>query len=360
MCGAAETHRRAAPVPKVQTMLTIDGSKGEGGGQILRTALALSAVTGTPFQIEKIRAGRSRPGLMRQHVTAARAAAEICGGRLEGGDPGSMTLRFEPGRPRGGAYRFAVGTAGSATLVLQTVLPALLLAEEPSQLVLEGGTHNPAAPPFDFLARTFLPQLAKMGARVTATLEKPGFYPAGGGRFTIAIEPAHLAPLRLLARGELRGSSAEAVVAGGVSRRVAERELASVARVLAWERAAMRCTTLGDAHGPGNVVMIVLESEHVTEVVTGFGERGVSAEQVGERVAKEAARYLACDAPVGEHLADQLLLPLAIAGGGSFRTLEPSSHTRTQAELIPLFLPRVVRVTKEDETVFRVDVLETA
>ena len=320
-------------------MLTIDGSRGEGGGQILRTALALSAVTGAAFRIEKIRAGRARPGLMRQHLTSAQAAAEICGARMEGAEPGSTSLRFEPGRVRAGAYRFAVGTAGSTTLVLQTVLPALLRADAPSSLVLEGGTHNPSAPPFDFLVRSFLPQLAKMGARVTATLEKPGFYPAGGGRFTVAIEPAaELKPLVLHARGEAGAQTVEAKVAG-LSKQIAERELAAIGEVLGWERRAMQATVIGDAHGPGNVVLITIESEHVTEVVTGFGERGVSAEEVGARVAREAARYLATDAPVGEHLADQLLLPMALGGGGSFVTVEPSSHTRTQAELISLFLP---------------------
>jgi RNA 3'-terminal phosphate cyclase (ATP) len=326
-----------------------------GGGQILRTALALSAVTGIPVQIDGIRAGRSRPGLMRQHMTAAHAAAEICGARVEGNEPGSTALRFEPGRVRAGVYRFAVGTAGSATLVLQTVLPALLRADGPSSLVLEGGTHNPAAPPFDFLARSFLPQLEKMGARVTASLEKPGFYPAGGGRFTVAIEPARLEPLTLLERGATRGFDAEAVVAG-LSPRIAERELAAIARALGWDRSAMRSTALDDAHGPGNVVTITLASEHVTEVVTGFGERGVSAEAVGERVAKEAARYLASDAPVGEHLADQLLLPMALAGGGSICTLEPSSHTSTQAALIALFLPVNVRTTREGTDRYRIDV----
>jgi len=147
----------------------------------LRTSLALALVTGKGFRMDGIRAGRSRPGLLRQHLTAVRAAAEISGATVRGDEPGSKALSFEPGAVRGGAYRFAVGTAGSATLVLQTVLPALLLAEEASTLTLEGGTHNPAAPPFDFLARTFLPQLAKMGARVEATLERHGFIPRVAG-----------------------------------------------------------------------------------------------------------------------------------------------------------------------------------
>ncbi len=337
-------------------MLTIDGSTGEGGGQILRTALALSAVTGTPFRVQNVRAGRSRPGLLRQHLTAARAAAEICGARLRGDEPGGRALEFEPGPVRGGTYHFAVGTAGSATLVLQTVLPALLLADAPSRLVLEGGTHNPSAPPFEFLVRTFLPQLAKMGARVTATLERPGFYPAGGGRFTVTIEPARLVPFELLACGAPGARAVEATVAG-LSPRIARRELDAIASALSWDREAMRCISLDEAYGPGNVVTIALESEAVTELVVGFGQRNVSAEAVGERVAKEAARYLAAGVPVGEHLADQLLLPMALAGGGSFRTVEPSSHTRTQAELIARFVPIEVRVTPEGHDAARIDVV---
>lgn len=341
-------------------MLRIDGSKGEGGGQILRTALALSAVTGTPFQIDKIRAGRARPGLMRQHTTAVRAAAEICGARTDGAEPGSTALRFEPGAARGGEYHFAVGTAGSATLVLQTVLPALLLAGTGSSLLLEGGTHNPSAPPFDFLVRSFLPQLARMGARVTATLEKPGFYPAGGGRFRVAIEPwTEREPLTLLERGASRVQTAEAIVAGLPSR-IAERELDVLRQALGWERRTMRATKLADAHGPGNVVIVTLESDEVTEVATGFGERAVPAEEVAEGVAKEAARYLEAGVPVGEHLADQLLLPMALAGGGTFRTLEPSSHTRTQAEILPLFLPVEVRMEAEGADRWRVEVLRKA
>ena len=340
-------------------MLTIDGSKGEGGGQILRTALALSLVTGTPFRIEKIRAGRAKPGLMRQHATAVRAAAEISRANVTGGDPGSMELTFAPGAVRGGTYRFAVGTAGSATLVLQTVLPALLRADAVSTLTLEGGTHNPSAPPFEFLRDSFLPQLAKMGANVVATLERPGFYPAGGGRFTVTITRVDtLRPLSLLTRGALRARRVEARIAG-VSTSVAERELSAIARVLDWERRDMTRIDLPAAYGPGNVISIVLESDEVTEIVTGFGERGVSAETIATRVAKEAARYLALDVPVGEHLADQLILPMALAGGGTFRTLAPSMHTTTQAELIPLFLPIAVEAMREGEDAYRISVRAT-
>jgi len=164
-------------------MITIDGSQGEGGGQILRSSLALSLVTGKPFSMEKIRAGREKPGLLRQHLTAVKAAAEVSRAQVEGNSIGSKTLFFVPGEIKAGSYRWAVGTAGSATLVLQTVLPCLLTADKTSNLILEGGTHNPYAPPYDFLAQAFLPVVNRMGPKASCSLERPGFYPAGGGKF---------------------------------------------------------------------------------------------------------------------------------------------------------------------------------
>ena len=172
-------------------MLTIDGSVGEGGGQILRTALALALVTGTPFRIHAIRARRRKPGLLRQHLTAVNAAATVGGASTDGASLGSRELTFRPGRITPGEYRFAVGTAGSTGLVLQTVLPPLLLASGPSTVTVEGGTHNPGAPPFDFLARVFLPLLRRMGAHVEARLDRPGFYPAGGGQCTVGLGRSH-------------------------------------------------------------------------------------------------------------------------------------------------------------------------
>ncbi len=201
----------------------------------MRTALALSAVTGTPFQIDKIRAGRARPGLMRQHMTAVlRGPLRSLAARpWSATSPGRRLFASSRVAFAGVRIDLAVGTAGSATLVLQTVLPALLLADAPSSLVLEGGTHNPCSAPFDFLVRSFLLQLAKMGARVITALERAGFYPAGGGRFTVAIEPiARLAPLTLLERGAELGIAVEASVAG-LAPNIAERELAAES----WTRA---------------------------------------------------------------------------------------------------------------------------
>ena len=177
----------------------IDGSLGEGGGQILRTSLALSMLTGTPFRLTNIRAGRAKPGLLRQHLTGVEAAAAICSARTRGAELHSQDLTFEPHKVRAGDYRFSIGTAGSTTLVLQAVLPALLTASGSSTLELEGGTHNPAAPPFDFLSEAFLPLIERMGPKVTATLKRHGFFPAGGGRLVVRIEPVtKLQPLELL------------------------------------------------------------------------------------------------------------------------------------------------------------------
>lgn len=326
-------------------MLTIDGAQGEGGGQILRTALALSLVTGTPFRIENIRARRSRPGLLRQHLTAVAAAVAVGGAEVEGASLGSPALVFRPRAVRAGEYDFAIGTAGSTGLVVQTVLPALLTAAAPSTLTLEGGTHNPAAPPFDFLARAFLPLIARMGPRVEAVLDRAGFYPAGGGRCLFRITPApRLAPLTLLDRGAVRRRHARALVAR-LPRQIADRELAVVRARLGWSAEEVEAAVVdGEARGPGNVLLLELESEHVTEVVSGFGQPGVRAEAVAEQAVREVRRYLEAGVPVGPHLADQLLVPLALAGAGAFRTVALTSHGRTNLAVIRAFVPTPIAV----------------
>jgi RNA 3'-terminal phosphate cyclase (ATP) len=291
-------------------MIELDGANGEGGGQVLRSALALSLVTGTPFRIVNIRAGRKRPGLMRQHLTAVQAAAAVGRARVKGADIGARELTFEPGPVASGDFRFSVGTAGSATLVFQTVFPALALAKGRSTITVEGGTHNPMAPPFDFLARAFLPVVARMGPSCTAMLERPGFYPAGGGRFSVAIDGAPaFGRLELVERGELRAKRATAVVAL-LPKTIAERELKAVRERLGWDESACEVRFVPQAFGPGNVVSVELESEQVTELFTGFGEKGVSAEQVGARVAGEAAAYLAAGVPVGSHLGGTVVMGL--------------------------------------------------
>ncbi|RKH08026.1 RNA 3'-terminal phosphate cyclase [Corallococcus sp. CA053C] len=336
-------------------MIRIDGSQGEGGGQVLRTALALSLVTGTPFEMVNVRAGRAKPGLLRQHLTALKAAETVGAAEVTGAELGSKQLSFHPRALSAGNYHFAVGTAGSATLVLQTVLPALLHAEGPSTLMLEGGTHNPAAPPFDFLEKTYLPLLNRMGPRVEVKLERPGFYPAGGGKFRVDVQPAKLQPLHLMERGRVLRREAVAQVAA-IPFDVARRELESVAAVLGLRPDQQRGEDLKRAFGPGNVLRVEVESEHVTEVFTGFGERGKRAETVGEEVAAKVKRYLDAEVPVGEHLCDQLLLLLALAKGGSFRTLALDGHALTQRETMAHFLDVKVDVREVERDVAEVTV----
>ncbi len=329
-------------------MITIDGSEGEGGGQVLRNALALSLVTGQPFRIEKIRANRPRGGVMRQHVTAVEAACAIGGAECEELAVGATALTFVPGKVTAGEHHFAVGTAGSTSLVLQTVLPALLLVDAPSRLVLEGGTHNPIAPPFDNIERLFQPVLNKMGPRVSARLARYGFYPAGGGRIEVDIEPCErLAPIELIERGPLESVEAHALVAA-LPGEIAVRELEAVAKVLDWPEESRRISQLPERVGPGNILMVEARFTHASEMVSGFGKLGVSAETVGEKAAKRMAGYLASAAAVGPYLADQLLLPMALAGGGRFTTVKLSQHSRTAADVIAKFLSVSFRFDEQE------------
>jgi RNA 3'-terminal phosphate cyclase (ATP) len=336
----------------VSDHLLIDGSFGEGGGQIVRSSLALSLVTGRPFTMENLRARRKRPGLMRQHLTAVKAAAEVGQARVEGAEIGSSRLVFEPGEVKPGEYDFRIGTAGSTTLVTQTVLPALLHLPGSSVLHLEGGTHNPFAPPFDFLAQTYLPLVARMGPRIRTEFRRHGFFPAGGGEFTVMLQPAPLARLDLMDRGELRGRRVRALVAN-LPAHIAERECRTIAELSGWEE---ECFTVEEvpAAGPGNVVLIEMEFEHITEVFAGVGEKGVKAEAVAARAWREAQTYLASGIPVDEHLADQLLLPLGLAAwqnqtGGRYRTGPLSQHTHTHIEVLRMFLDVPIRIGQDDE-----------
>jgi RNA 3'-terminal phosphate cyclase (ATP) len=337
-------------------MLMIDGARGEGGGQILRTALSLSLVTGRAFGIENIRAGRRRPGLLRQHLTAVTAAAEVGDAEVEGAQLQSTRLTFRPVTVRHGRFEFDVGTAGSASLVVQTIMPALLTAAGPSTVTVGGGTHNMAAPPFEFLARSYLPLIARLGPQLEIQLHRAGFYPRGGGRITLQLVPSReLAALDLESRGSLRRAAIEAMVAG-LPLNIGRREIAEAARVLAPHDCTTKVTELPADWGPGNVVTVEVESSAVTEIFTGFGRRGVPAERVAEEAALQATRYLVSEAAVAEHLADQLLLPLALAGGGSFTTLPLSRHAVTNRQVIEEFLGASFTTTSISTECVRVEI----
>lgn len=329
--------------------IELDGSQGEGGGQILRTALTLSMITGIPFRIERIRAKRGKPGLLRQHLTAVNAAAQICGAQVRGAEPGSLKLEFVPGKIRGGDYRYAIGTAGSCTLVLQTVLPALWFANAPSTVTVSGGTHNSAAPPADFLQRVWLPLMRHMGVEMELELLRHGFYPAGGGELRASVRPvATLQALNLTSRGDLQQAQATAIFAG-VPADVGKRELATLAEQIGAELGELQYEMRGlsSREGPGNALLLELQYAGLTELFTAFGEKGVPAETVALRLAKEALHFHRSGAAVGEHLADQLLLPMALARAGSFRVVALSSHLQTNIEVIQKFLPVVFSVAAE-------------
>lgn len=332
-------------------MIDIDGSEGEGGGQMLRSSLSLAICTGQPFRITNIRANRPRPGLMRQHLTSVTAAAQICSASVDGAELGSRAVTFRPGAVRAGDYSFDIGTAGSCTLVLQTVLPPLLLASSASTVRVSGGTHNRASPPFDFLQRAFLPLIARMGPRVDLDIASFGFYPRGGGEIRAWITPVpRLGSLELLTRGAFMRAHAEAYVAG-LPGHIAQRELEVVGRTLGWDPAQLHLRALPNDVGPGNALTLSVEHENVTEVFTGFGEKGVRAEEVARGAALEAAAYLSSLAPVGEHLADQLLLPLALGAGGEFVAMQASSHLRSNAAVVQKFTGRRVSMANTPDGV---------
>lgn len=340
-------------------MLEIDGSRGEGGGQILRSTLALSMILGKPVSITKIRAGRRKPGLMQQHLTSVRAAAEICDANVQGAEIGSLEIVFTPGDPIAGDYDFSVGTAGSAMLVLQTLLPGLLAADGSSRVVLEGGTHNPFAPPVDFLTKAFLPLLRCMGARIDLRVDRFGFYPQGGGRVTATIHGLkHWQSFELLDRGEINDQHVKAMVAN-LPVTIAQRECREIARQTNWPDRCFREQEVTCARGPGNVVFIELVCEQVTELFTGFGLRGVPAEKVAMRALDECKKYIAADVPVGTHLADQLMLPLGIAAqrgvSGAFRTMKLSQHSRTNLDVLAEFLDHAkIDVVPDEEENFMI------
>ena len=312
--------------------LTLDGSTGEGGGQILRTGLALAMVTGRPLHITRIRAGRPKPGLMRQHLACVQAAVAVCGGQAEGAELGSQTLLFTPGAVRAGDYRFQIATAGSCLLVLQTVLPALMLTEGESRVQLSGGTHNPMAPPFDFLERAFAPLVRRLGVGLDLQLQRRGFYPAGGGEVLAHITPPALAlaPVDVLERGPLQDAWGEALVPG-LARNIATRELDALGQRMGWtfESGRLRQPPTRQNEGPGNALIATLEYEHITEVFCQLGERSL-------------------------HLSHQWMLPLALAVRRSgqaarYTCTEVTQHTATNAQTIALGLPVRVQITPVDK-----------
>lgn len=324
-----------------ERFIQIDGSQGEGGGQILRSSLALAMVTGRPFRIVNIRAGRAKPGLMRQHLTCIEASAAICSAEVTGAAVGAQEVTFIPGKTKAGEYHFSIGTAGSTTMVLQAILPALLVVDGPSTIAIEGGTHNKAAPPFEFFERALVPILNRAGTQIRARLERHGFYPAGGGRIVVDVEPARRPQaVELLERGKRVSVRATAAVSR-LPRSIAQRELAVLRTRLGLEEGDIQIVSVPDPVGPGNAVWVELSYEDHCEVFSAVGELAKSAETVAREVYDEVREFTASQKAVGPYLADQLMVPLTVLNGGRYSTGTLTDHARTNIGIVRLFGGRV-------------------
>lgn len=318
---------------------------GEGGGQVLRSALTLSMITGRSIRITEIRSGRSRPGMRPQHLASAKAARDICGGLLNGAAIGSTSLDFEPGSVRGGRYRFDIGTAGAVTLVLQTVFLPLSLAAEPSEVEITGGTHVPWSPCFDYLQSNWLPALEEAGYRASLKLAQAGYYPRGGGALRARIQPSHaIHPLEITRRGALR----QLTVLSAVSRlplSIAERQRDRALRRLG---AAGRVTAqLQEIPGAGPGTFLAIQASYAggRSCFFGLGRKGKPAERVADEAVNQWEDFQSTDGAIDRYLADQLLLPLALAEGSSrLKTEKVTGHLATLAALIPLFLPVDIQI----------------
>lgn len=324
-------------------MIEIDGSYGEGGGQIVRTALGLSCLFRKPFGIHQIRKSRKKPGLMPQHLTCVNAARLISGARVEGDSPGSTELFFSPGSAQGGTYAFDIGTAGSTSLVLQTLIPALLFAGRKSSVILTGGTHVPFSPPFHFLSGVFLPFLERINVKVQVSIETYGFYPKGGGRIRADIFPADtIGHLDLTERGEVRSIIGQSGV-GGLPPSIADRQKqAALARISASanelaDRAAIDSITV-PAYGQGTFVYLECRSGNSLAGFSALGARGKRAAAVGEEAAGELINYYRSGAALDRHLSDQIVLYLALSDHASvFTTEEVTNHLLTNLWAVGLF-----------------------
>jgi len=335
--------------------LTIDGSQGEGGGQVLRTSLALAAALrdrGGPasLRIVNIRARRPRPGLQPQHLAAVRAAAEVCGGALTGAARDSTELTFRPGAARAGAYRFDIGTAGSATLVCQTVLPALLCADGDSEVTVSGGTHNPFAPCFEYLRDVFGTLAEAAGASFASAMARMGFYPAGGGEVTCRIRGvgggAQLGGVKLLTRGEPRAVEGLSAAAEALPAHIVRRQADRAAERLRGEGLPVAMRRLrGPARSPGTVVFLRAIFSRGVAGSFALGKRGKPAERVADEAVDDLLAFLAAPGATDPHAADQLITLLALAPGASeLTTTAVTGHLLTNAEVVRQVAGRAVTV----------------
>ncbi len=335
----------------------IDGSAGEGGGQVLRTALTLAAITGRAVEVRDVRAGRPRPGLQPQHLAAVRAAAAICAAEVEGAELDSQTLRFAPQGPcRPGEYRFDVaeiagrGSAGAVGLVLQTVLWPLALADGDSQVTLRGGTHVPWAPSVDYLQAVFLPAVARMGLRAEIERVAWGFYPAGGGEARVHLHGrvAPLSPIQWTQAGQLvrvRCVGVAANLPAHIAQRMVNRAHNLLTTALATRPEVQLEPLRVRSAGPAATFFLLASYEQASAGFSAYGRKGLAAEHVAEAACQELLAHHTTGAPVDPHLADQLVLPMALAAGTSrIVTSAISDHLLTNLSVVRAFLPLQAQV----------------
>jgi RNA 3'-phosphate cyclase len=323
-------------------VIAIDASHGEGGGQVVRLACALAALTGKSIRLCGVRARRSPPGLAPQHLAAVRAVAQLCHAETEGLVLRTESFAFQPGPIQGGDYRFDVGTAGSITLVLQAVLPVVLAAPAASSLHIIGGTDVKAAPPFDYFRYIFVPLLQRLGLDVRVTLVRRGYYPRGGGEVAVRVQPGRPVPLRLDTPGALQELGGIAHVAN-LPAHIVERMQHSATQILAEHgNARIETQLLGHAEAVGQGGAIVLWARLANTVLGGsqVAQRGIPAERIAEQAAHALQAELRAAITIDVHAADQLLIYLALAGRPAHFTARAySSHAQTTAWLIEQFLP---------------------
>ena len=334
-------------------MLRIDGSFGEGGGQILRTGLALSCITKTPIEIFNIRKGRKKPGLQPQHLASVRACANLSGAKVEGGTLGSTELKFIPGELKDGEYEFNVaeekGSAGSVSLVMQSILLPLLFCSVESQVTVKGGTHVPFSPPFDYLARVWLPFLGKLGVRAEAEIVKYGFYPKGGGEVKLKMKPLdRIQGLNLQERGKLIRLTGVSAVAN-LPETIAQRQKQEAEKILSKENLEPKIEVKQvNSVGAGTYLFLWAEFENSLAGFSSLGERRKPAEKVAQEACQGLLDFLQSEASVEEHLADQVLPYLALAKGESSLTVSKiTSHLLTNVWVVEKFVP--VKIIVEGE-----------
>jgi len=343
-------------------VIVLDGSQGEGGGQILRTSVSLAAALGRSVRVTGIRARRQRPGLRPQHLTALRATAAICRADLTGADIGSMDITFRPGAIRSGSYRFDIGTAGSAVLVLQTVLPALLLAEGDSDVTVTGGTHNPLAPCFEYFRDVFGVLASASNLQMYVEMVRPGFYPGGGGEIRMQVRGVgsvdNVEPIVLTDRGELRRIEGLSAASESLPAHIIERQASRASRLLAearhpvsFERAAW------ETDSPGTVVFLRAVFAKAIAGSFALGARGKPAERVADEAVEELLAFIDSPGAVDRHAGDQLLTILALCPHESrYVTQRLTSHLRTNADVVTQVTGRGIDVEPGEAESARVTV----